>query len=155
MVGEHVAALAADLRARERRGRRRAVRRDEARRPGRRRRRGRGAAAGERDEAERQPRAAEPGDDWCSRGPGSRMQRSVTIPARHPGRNADRSGGVPRRMIALLAVAWTGVVLVFWFGLFVASMRPGLFRPEAADLYGYFLPKLAYAAEEIAHGRLP
>jgi len=62
---------------------------------------------------------------------------------------------VPRRTIALLAVAWTGVVLVFWFGLFVGSMRPGLFRPEAADLYGYFLPKLAYAAEEIAHGRLP
>ena len=83
------------------------------------------------------------------------MQTSVTIPARHPGRNADRSGGAPRRSDALLAVAWVGVVLVFWFGLFVPSMQPGVFRPEAADLYGYFVPKLVYASQELAHGRLP
>jgi hypothetical protein len=83
------------------------------------------------------------------------MQRTVTIPACHPGRNADRSGGAPRRTLALLALAWTAVVLVFWFGLFVSSMRPDVFRPEAADLYGYFLPKLLYASQELGHGRLP
>ena len=77
------------------------------------------------------------------------MQTSVTIPARHPGRNADR------RVDALLAGVWIVVVLVFWFGLFVASMRPGVFRPEAADLYGYFVPKLVYASQELAHGRMP
>ena len=72
------------------------------------------------------------------------MQRPVTIPARLPRRNA-----------LALAGAWVAVVLVFWCGLFVPSMRPGLLRPEAADLYGYFFPKFVYGSAELARGVLP
>src|SRR2546422_5763397 len=72
------------------------------------------------------------------------MQRAVTIPARHPRRNA-----------LALAGAWVAVVLLFWLGLFVPAMRPGLFRPEAVDLYGYFFPKFVYGSAELARGVLP
>ena len=72
------------------------------------------------------------------------MQRPVTIPARLPRRNA-----------LALAGAWVAVVLVFWCGLFVPSTRPGLFRPEAADLYGYFFPKFVHGSAELARGVLP
>ena len=72
------------------------------------------------------------------------MQRPVTIPARHPRRNA-----------LVLAGAWVAVVLLFWLGLFVPAMRPGIFRPEAVDLYGYFFPKFVYGSAELERGALP
>ncbi len=72
------------------------------------------------------------------------MQRAVTIPARLPRRNA-----------LALAGAWVAVVLLFWLGLFVPAMRPGLFRPEAVDLYGYFFPKFVYGSAELGRGALP
>src|SRR5207253_1329102 len=74
----------------------------------------------------------------------SKMQRPVTIPARHPRRNA-----------LVLAGAWVAVVLLFWLGLFVPAMRPGIFRPEAVDLYGYFFPKFVYGSAELERGALP
>ena len=72
------------------------------------------------------------------------MQRAVTSPARHPRRNA-----------LALAGAWVAVVLLFWLGLFVPAMRPGVFRPEAVDLYGYFFPKFVYGSAELGRGALP
>jgi len=72
------------------------------------------------------------------------MQRAVTLPARHPRRNA-----------LALAGAWVAVVLLFWLGLFVPAMRPGVFRPEAVDLYGYFFPKFVYGSAELGRGALP
>ena len=68
----------------------------------------------------------------------------MTSPARHPRRNA-----------LALAGAWVAVVLLFWLGLFVRAMRPGVFRPEAVDLYGYFFPKFVYASAELGRGALP
>jgi hypothetical protein len=62
--------------------------------------------------------------------------------------------GQPARGLAL-AVAWLVVVLVFWFGLFVPSMDPGLRRPIDIDLYGYFHPKFWYGTAELLAGRLP
>src|SRR6266699_6867811 len=72
------------------------------------------------------------------------MQGAVTSPARHPRRNA-----------LVLAGAWVAVVLLFWLGLFVPAMRPGIFRPEAVDLYGYFFPKFVYGSAELERGALP
>src|SRR5439155_224595 len=51
--------------------------------------------------------------------------------------------------------AWVAVVLLFWLGLFVPAMRPGIFRPEAVDLYGYFFPKFVYGSAELERGALP
>ncbi len=55
----------------------------------------------------------------------------------------------------MLAGAWVAVVLLFWLGLFVPAMRPGIFRPEAVDLYGYFFPKFVYGSAELERGALP
>src|SRR5205814_950082 len=99
------------------------------------------AAAGAGEEAEQREREE---GAWCARGPDSKMQRPVTIPARHPRRNA-----------LVLAGAWVAVVLLFWLGLFVPAMRPGIFRPEAVDLYGYFFPKFVYGSAELERGALP
>src|SRR5438093_1159635 len=134
--GEHVAALACDLGPRERRGGARSGRGDEAHETG-----CALAAAGAGEEAEQREREE---GAWCARGPDSKMQRPVTIPARHPRRNA-----------LVLAGAWVAVVLVFWLGLFVPAMRPGIFRPEAVDLYGYFFPKFVYGSAELERGALP
>jgi len=62
------------------------------------------------------------------------------------------TGRIPAVALALL---WLGVVLLFWLGLFVPSMQPGLRRPIDADLYGYFAPKYFYGNQELASGRLP
>src|SRR5207244_4161063 len=134
--GEHVAALACDLGPRERRGGARSGRGDEAHETG-----CALAAAGAGEEAEQREREE---GAWCARGPDSKMQRPVTIPARHPRRNA-----------LVLAGAWVAVVLLFWLGLFVPAMRPGIFRPEAVDLYGYFFPKFVYGSAELERGALP
>src|SRR5207247_1200727 len=99
------------------------------------------AAAGAGEEAEQREREE---GAWCARGPDSKMQRPGTIPARHPRRNA-----------LVLAGAWVAVVLLFWLGLFVPAMRPGIFRPEAVDLYGYFFPKFVYGSAELERGALP
>ncbi|HZP40571.1 MAG TPA: YfhO family protein [Candidatus Binatia bacterium] len=73
------------------------------------------------------------------------------VPARPPAddRRDDRAA------LAALAVAWAALVPLFWFGLFVASMRPDAPAGIAIDLRGYFLPKYVYAAAELGHGRLP
>jgi len=54
-----------------------------------------------------------------------------------------------------LALTWLVVVLVFWFGLFVPNMQPGLHRPIDIDLHGYFHPKFWYGTTELLAGRLP
>ncbi len=56
---------------------------------------------------------------------------------------------------AALLAGWIALVLLFWFGLFVPSMRDGAPRADAIDLDGYFLPKYVYASAELAAGRLP
>ncbi len=56
---------------------------------------------------------------------------------------------------AALALAWGAVVAVFWGGLVVPSMQPGLRRPMDVDLYGYFVPKFWYGNAELGAGRLP
>jgi len=56
---------------------------------------------------------------------------------------------------AALALAWGTVVAVFWGGLVVPSMQPGLRRPMDVDLYGYFVPKFWYGNAELGAGRLP
>ena len=67
--------------------------------------------------------------------------------------SGDRGGGLGRDVG--LALAWVVVVLVFWFGLFVPSMEPGLRRPIDIDLYGYFHAKFWYGTSELLAGRLP
>jgi hypothetical protein len=63
---------------------------------------------------------------------------------------------VSERTLLRFTLAWTAVVLVFWFGLFVPNMQAGIRRPlEDMDLYGYFLPKMWYGNEEVLAGRLP
>src|SRR5436309_2126355 len=64
-------------------------------------------------------------------------------------------GRCGRRNPLVLAGAWVAVVLLFWLGLFVPAMRPGIFRPEAVDLYGYFFPKFVYGSAELERGALP
>jgi hypothetical protein len=91
------------------------------------------------------------------------MQTLVKIPAANPSRNALPNGDAPvdRRPVRTearaltLAVLWSVVVLVFWFGLFVPSMRPGVSSIVTIDLAGYFLPKFVYASEQLARGSLP
>jgi hypothetical protein len=60
-----------------------------------------------------------------------------------------------RSAVVGLALAWLVLVPCFWFGLFVASMRPDAPAVIAIDLRGYFLPKYVWASAELAHGRLP
>ena len=60
-----------------------------------------------------------------------------------------------RPSAAALALAWGAVVAAFWGGLVVPSMQPGLWRPMAVDLYGYFVPKFWYGNAELGAGRLP
>jgi hypothetical protein len=80
----------------------------------------------------------------------------VSVPAASLARNESAPPGPrPRAVAAGVVAGWSVLVAVFWLGLFVASMRPGVFSPEAIDLYGYFLPKFAYGSAELAHGRLP
>jgi Bacterial membrane protein YfhO len=90
------------------------------------------------------------------------MQTLVKIPAANPSRNALPTGdapverpGRPELHALTLALLWSVVVLLFWFGLFVPSMRPGVSSMVTIDLAGYFLPKFVYANEQLARGSLP
>jgi hypothetical protein len=64
-----------------------------------------------------------------------------------------RARGQREPATLLLFAAWTTLVLLFWFGIVVASMRAGAPRP--ADLYGYFFPKYVYESRELMRGHLP
>src|SRR4029077_11710379 len=60
-----------------------------------------------------------------------------------------------RPSAAVLALAWGAVVVVFWGGLVLPNMQPGLRRLVDVDLYGYFVPKFWYGNAELLAGRLP
>src|SRR5205823_4522703 len=92
---------------------------------------------------------------------GARRARGLHHRAR-PSRHGARPRGGERRdrmkegpSAAALALAWGAVVAVFWGGLVVPSMQPGLRRPMDVDLYGYFVPKFWYGNAELGAGRLP
>jgi len=60
-----------------------------------------------------------------------------------------------RPSAATLALLWAALVAVFWGGLVVPGMQPGLRRLMDMDLYGYFVPKFWYGNRELLAGRLP
>src|SRR5207244_953702 len=92
---------------------------------------------------------------------GGRRARGLHDRARPPRHGARPRGGERRDRMkegpsaAALALAWGVVVAVFWGGLVVPSMQPGLRRPMDIDLYGYFVPKFWYGNAELGAGRLP
>src|SRR5439155_571190 len=99
------------------------------------------------------PRHGRPGSERRARGLHHRARPSRHGARPRAGERRDRMKQGPSA--AALALAWGAVVAVFWGGLVVPSMQPGLRRPMDIDLYGYFVPKFWYGNAGLAAGRLP